>query len=32
VAEEKVWERWQQWLNFEAQLLQSVEVRGDRIH
>ena len=32
VAEDKVWKRWQEWLNFEAQLLQTVEVRGDRIH
>ena len=24
--------RWQQWLNHEAEVLQTIELRGDRIH
>lgn len=29
---EKVNERWQEWLNFEAGVMTQLEVRGDRIH
>ncbi|PZX63446.1 tRNA-(ms[2]io[6]A)-hydroxylase [Hydrotalea sandarakina] len=29
---EKVNERWKQWLAYEAQVMQSSELRGDRIH
>jgi tRNA-(ms[2]io[6]A)-hydroxylase len=29
---EKVDKRWQEYLNFEAELLQSMELRGDRMH
>lgn len=29
---EKVRERWKQWLNFEAEILMNIEVRGDRMH
>jgi len=32
IPEDKVWARWQQWLQFEAQLVQGLEVRGDRMH
>ena len=28
----KVHERWQEWLNFEAEVMKNLEVRGDRIH
>lgn len=30
--EEKVRARWQEFLDFEAKLLQTIEIRGDRIH
>ncbi|MEB2776295.1 tRNA-(ms[2]io[6]A)-hydroxylase [Algoriphagus sp. D3-2-R+10] len=29
---EKVNERWQEWLDFEAEVMKTIEVRGDRIH
>jgi tRNA-(ms[2]io[6]A)-hydroxylase len=29
---EKVNKRWQEWLTFEAQVLKSLEIRGDRMH
>lgn len=29
---EKVRERWKQWLNFEAEIITNIEVRGDRMH
>ncbi len=29
---EKVRKRWQQWLEYEASIMQNIEVRGDRIH
>lgn len=32
IPEEKVWARWQQWLDFEANVMSSMEIRGDRIH
>jgi tRNA-(ms[2]io[6]A)-hydroxylase len=32
LPEEKVWQRWQQWLTREAEIMQSIEVRGDRMH
>ncbi len=32
VPEEIVWKRWQEWLDFEASVMQSLEVRGDRMH
>jgi tRNA-(ms[2]io[6]A)-hydroxylase len=32
LPEEKVWSRWQQWLDFEAEVMQQLEVRGDRMH
>lgn len=32
LPEEKVWQRWQQWLTREAEIMQSLEVRGDRMH
>jgi tRNA-(ms[2]io[6]A)-hydroxylase len=32
VHKEKVWERWRSWLNYEAGVMQALEVRGDRIH
>jgi len=31
-SEAIVMERWQEWLNFEEELLQSWELRGDRMH
>ena len=30
--EDKVWERWQQWLDYEAKILKDIEPRGDRMH
>lgn len=30
--EEKVRNRWQEWLKMEAEILQNIEVRGDRMH
>lgn len=32
IDKEKVRKRWKEWLDFEADLMQSMEVRGDRIH
>jgi tRNA 2-(methylsulfanyl)-N6-isopentenyladenosine37 hydroxylase len=32
VPEERVWTRWQQWLDYEATLLHTLPVRGDRMH
>lgn len=32
LPEEKVWRRWQQWLDHEAGIMQEMAVRGDRIH
>ncbi|ULQ57799.1 tRNA-(ms[2]io[6]A)-hydroxylase [Flavihumibacter rivuli] len=32
IAKEKVRKRWKEWLEFEADMVQSLEVRGDRIH
>lgn len=31
-GEDVINERWQQWLNFEKELLENFEVRGDRLH
>lgn len=32
VPKEKVRKRWKEWLEYEASIIQSIEVRGDRIH
>lgn len=32
VDNEKVRLRWKEWLNYEAMVIQSLEIRGDRIH
>jgi len=32
IDKEKVRERWKQWLVYEATIINSLEVRGDRIH
>jgi len=32
VSEETVWKRWQEWLDFEANLMQELKPRGDRMH
>lgn len=32
VPEEKVWARWQQWLDYELNVLKNIETRGDRMH
>lgn len=32
VEENKVWKRWQQWLDYEADIMKQMELRGDRIH
>lgn len=32
ISEETVKNRWQEWLDFEAKLLDSFELRGDRVH
>lgn len=32
VEEEKVKTRWKQWLDHEANVLQNLEIRGDRVH
>jgi tRNA-(ms[2]io[6]A)-hydroxylase len=29
---EKVRKRWAQWLDYEAEIMQGMELRGDRIH
>jgi len=31
-SEDRVWTRWQQWLEHEAGVMKELEVRGDRIH
>ena len=31
-GEEKVLTRWQQWLDYEAEIMQNLNVRGDRMH
>jgi tRNA 2-(methylsulfanyl)-N6-isopentenyladenosine37 hydroxylase len=32
IAEEKVRKRWKEWLQYEAEIIESLELRGDRIH
>ena len=32
MPEEYVWERWKEILKAEAEILQSLELRGDRMH
>jgi len=32
IDKEKVRNRWKEWLNYEAEIMESIEVRGDRIH
>lgn len=32
LPEEKVWKRWDEWLQYEAGVLKELEVRGDRMH
>lgn len=32
LPKDKVRKRWQQWLDFEAQVMETLEVRGDRMH
>jgi tRNA 2-(methylsulfanyl)-N6-isopentenyladenosine37 hydroxylase len=32
IPEEKVWQRWQEWLDYEAGVMKSMEIRGDRMH
>jgi tRNA-(ms[2]io[6]A)-hydroxylase len=32
IPEEKVKTRWQEWLNIEAEIINNLEVRGDRMH
>jgi tRNA-(ms[2]io[6]A)-hydroxylase len=32
IDKEKVRRRWKEWLNYEADIIQNLEVRGDRIH
>ncbi len=32
IDKEKVRTRWQQWLDYESQVMQEIEIRGDRIH
>jgi tRNA 2-(methylsulfanyl)-N6-isopentenyladenosine37 hydroxylase len=32
LPEEKVWNRWQQWLQYEAEVVKTLECRGDRMH
>jgi tRNA 2-(methylsulfanyl)-N6-isopentenyladenosine37 hydroxylase len=32
VDKEKVRQRWKEWLDYEAEVIQNLEVRGDRIH
>lgn len=32
IPEEKVWARWEEWLEMEANLMNEMAVRGDRIH
>jgi tRNA-(ms[2]io[6]A)-hydroxylase len=32
IDREKVRRRWSEWLDFEASVMQQMEIRGDRIH
>ena len=32
VEKEKVRKRWREWLDYEADAIQNLEVRGDRMH
>ena len=32
LPKEKVRKRWKEWLDFEREMIKSLEVRGDRIH
>ncbi len=32
IDKEKVRNRWQQWLNYEMEVMRQIEIRGDRIH
>lgn len=32
VAEDRVWQRWENWLEYEAGVMQSIALRGDSIH
>ena len=32
INEDKVWGRWQQWLDYEVTILKDLELRGDRMH
>lgn len=32
IEKEKVSKRWQQWLNYEAEVMKTLELRGDRMH
>jgi tRNA-(ms[2]io[6]A)-hydroxylase len=32
VPEEKVWKRWQEWLEYEAGIMRQLDIRGDRMH
>lgn len=32
IPKEKVRERWQEWLKYEAEIIANLEVRGDRVH
>ena len=32
IPEEKVWKRWQEWLDYEAGVMLKLEPRGDRMH
>ncbi len=32
IDEETVWQRWQQWLDYEAGVMQQLTPRGDRMH
>ena len=32
IENEKVRKRWKEWLNYEAEVIQSLQVRGDRMH
>jgi tRNA 2-(methylsulfanyl)-N6-isopentenyladenosine37 hydroxylase len=32
ISKERVRNRWSEWLNYEAGIMQEIEVRGDRIH
>ncbi|MFN8285897.1 MAG: tRNA-(ms[2]io[6]A)-hydroxylase [Chitinophagales bacterium] len=31
-GKEKVLQRWEEWLTYEAEIMKSIEVRGDRVH